>query len=264
MMQERITENRTQQYPLDILVEISRSTYSTFDYYKAGKLVEEGKVHSKNHLQNTKRKIMEKASIKELNHLLGNIDIYLFDQILKSRFDQAFKILDAGCGEGRNLNYFIKNDFNVWGIDKNADSIQMLNYLAKSINKEYPLDRFAVGSVEDMPYKNQEFDAIISSAVLHFAENKKHFLSMIQELQRVLKSGGILFARVATDVGMEDKFKPLGHGKFLLPDESVRFLLTKELLGEVMEDFGFEFIEPLKTVIVDDKRCMATLVLRKV
>lgn len=205
---------------------------------------------------------MQKASIKALNHLLGNIDIYLLDQILKARFDHDFKILDAGCGEGRNLIYFLRNDYQVWGVDKNNDSIQMLKYLAKSIKKEYPLDRFMSCNVENMPYADFKFDAIISSAVLHFAENPNHFLSMMEELVRVLKPGGILFARMATDVGMKDEIKPIGEGKYILPDGSIRFLLTKQLLKDMINHFGFEFIEPFKTVIVDNKRCMSTLVLK--
>lgn len=206
---------------------------------------------------------MLKASIKELNHLLGNIDIYLLDQILKVRFEKEFKILDSGCGEGRNLIYFLRNEYQVWGIDQNADAIQMLKYLIKSINKNYPLDRFVAGKVEEMPYEDQFFDAIISSAVLHFAENKSHFLSMIKEIVRVLKPGGLLFARIAASVGMEDQVKSIGDGKYLLPDGSVRFLLNKDLLQETMNYFGFDFIEPFKTVIVDNKRCMSTLVLKK-
>jgi len=206
---------------------------------------------------------MLKADIKELNHLLGNIDIYLLDQILKARFDKNYKILDAGCGEGRNLIYFIKNGYKVWGIDKNADSIQMLKYLVKSLNKAYPLDRFITGNIDNLPYSDHEFDALISSAVLHFAENKKHFFSMVSEMDRVLKSGGILFARIATDIGMEQKIKPIGDGKFTLPDSSVRYLLTKDQLHDLMKDFGYEFIEPFKTVVVDDQRSMSTLVLRK-
>lgn len=205
---------------------------------------------------------MQKASIKALNHLLGNIDIYLLDQILKARFDHDFKILDAGCGEGRNLIYFLRNDYQVWGVDKNNDSIQMLKYLAKSIKKEYPLDRFMSCNVENMPYADFKFDAIISSAVLHFAENPNHFISMLEELVRVLKPGGILFARMATDVGMKDEIKPIGEGKYILPDGSIRFLLTKQLLKDMINHFGFEFIEPFKTVIVDNKRCMSTLVLK--
>lgn len=206
---------------------------------------------------------MLKVDITELNHLLGNIDIYLLDQILKACFEKNYKILDAGCGEGRNLIYFIKNGYKVWGIDKNADSIQMLKYLVKSIDKAYPLDRFLTGNIDNLPYPDHEFDAIVSSAVLHFAENKKHFFSMVSEMDRVLKPGGILFARIATDIGMEQKIKPIGDGKFTLPDGSVRYLLTKDQLHDLMMDFGYAFIEPFKTVVVDDKRSMSTLVLRK-
>ena len=207
---------------------------------------------------------MLKASIKELNHLLGNIDIYLLDQILKARFEKHFNILDAGCGEGRNLIYFVRNDYKVWAIDQNQDSIQMLKYLIKSINKSYPSERFVTGKVDKMPYDDEFFDAVISSAVLHFAENRDHFISMFQEQIRVLKSGGILFVRLTTNVGIEHLIEPLGEGKYLLPDGSARFLLNKEQLDEVISQFKLEFIEPFKTVIVDNQRSMSTLVLEKV
>lgn len=194
---------------------------------------------------------------------MGNIDIYLLDQILKARFEKQHKILDAGCGEGRNLIYFVRNDYQVWGLDKNEDAVQMLKYVVKSINKSYPLERFVAGNVEKMPYQDRYFDAIISSAVLHFAENKDHFLSMIGELSRVLKPGGILFARMTTDVGIKELIQPAGEGKYFLPDGSVRFLLNKNQLKEIMVKFGFQFLEPFKTVIVDKMRSMSTLVLQK-
>ena len=206
---------------------------------------------------------MLKADIKELNHLLGNVDIYLLDQILKARFDKKFNILDAGCGEGRNLIYFIRNDYQVWAIDKNKDSIQMLKYLVRSINKLYPIDRFIDGDVEKMPFEDHFFDAVISSAVLHFAESKDHFVSMLGEHVRVLKTGGIFFARMTTNIGIEHMIKPLDHGKYLLPDGSVRFLLDKEQLHDIIQKFGFDFVEPFKTVIVDNLRSMSTLVLKK-
>ncbi len=201
--------------------------------------------------------------IKALNHLLGNIDIYLFDQILRGRFNKSQKILDAGCGEGRNLIYFIRENYQVYGIDQNADAIGMLQYLAKSISPDYPLSRFTTGDVNSLPYSDHEFDVVISSAVLHFAENEDGFMKQFHELMRVLKQEGILFARVATLQGMETKVKSLGHGKYLLPDGSVRFLLTASLLDEMVNQHNLEFLEPLKIVIVDNQRCMGTLVLKK-
>lgn len=204
-----------------------------------------------------------RATVKELNHLLGNIDIYLLDQVLKGRFPSHYKILDAGCGEGRNLIYFIRNGYEVFGIDKNEDAIKMLRYLAKSINSDYPLSRFVSGDVCRMPFKDQQFDALVSSAVLHFAENENHFLGMLSELHRVLKPSGVLFARMATIMGMEHSVKPLGEGKYLLPDGSVRFLLTQELLEKIINEFALQLVEPFKTVVVHQQRCMSTLVAQK-
>ena len=200
-------------------------------------------------------------SIKDLNHLLGNIDIYLLDQILKDRFPKRAKILDAGCGEGRNLIYFIRNNYHVFGIDRNEDSIQMLKHLSKSINPDYPIERFKVGDVNTLPFDDHEFDAIISSAVLHFAENERQFINQFAEHMRILKPGGTFFLRMATLIGVEEKAKPLGEGKYLLPDGSVRFLLTRSFLNEIEKQV--EFIEPFKVVLVDNQRCMCTMVIKK-
>ena len=214
-------------------------------------------------LPKQKKPPMLKANIKELNHLLGNIDIYLLDQILKARFASNQNILDAGCGEGRNLIFFVRNNYHIYGIDKDIDALQMLKYLVKSINKKYPLDRFIAAQIDQLPFEANHFDVIISSAVMHFAENERHFKNMFQEQTRVLKPGGILFARMTTDVGIENQIQDAGEGKFLLPDGSLRFLLTRDLLSEMMNIHGFRFAEPFKTVVVENQRSMCTLVLKK-
>lgn len=211
--------------------------------------------------RNTDLMKLPDISIKQLNHLLGNIDIYLLDQILKGRFPKNYKILDAGCGEGRNLIYFIRSNYKVYGIDKNVDSIEMLKHLSRSVNLKYPRDRFLVGDVRDMPFKNGEFGAIISSAVLHFAENESEFKNQFSELVRILKPGGILFVRIATIIGIEHSVKFLETGKYLQPDGSVRFLLTRKLLHFIENQM--DFIEPFKVVLVDNQRCMSTMVLKK-
>ena len=47
----------------------------------------------------------------------GPIDIYLFDQILRGRIARGMRVLDAGCGSGRNLVYLLREGYEVFGVD---------------------------------------------------------------------------------------------------------------------------------------------------
>lgn len=200
---------------------------------------------------------------QELNQELGNIDIYLLDAILKGRFSPAMRILDAGCGEGRNLHWFIRNNYDVWACDSNPAAIRMLQYVARSLNKDFDRNRFFTVALEELPYPDAMFDAVICSAVLHFAENRQHFLQMWEHLYRVLKPGGLLFIRMTSSLGLEKELKEESDGKYFLPDGSLRFLLTEELLNELLQSYPAQFVEPFKSVLVKDARSMATLVLQK-
>jgi len=195
--------------------------------------------------------------------LFGEIDIYLFDQILKNRFDNEMSILDAGCGGGRNLVYFLRNNFSVFGIDENPQAVEQIRFLAKTLSPNLPPENFQTAIVENIPYPDACFGAVISSAVLHFARNEEHFTKMIAEMWRVLKPEGIFFARLASSIGIENLIQPIGDGKYLLPDGSQRFLVNQELVNSTTERLGGIWLEPLKTTNVQNLRCMTTWVLRK-
>lgn len=202
--------------------------------------------------------------IAELNRLLGNIDIYLLDQILKGRFTPDMKILDAGCGEGRNAVYFINSGFQVFGIDANETAIQYIRYVSKTLKPEYDAHRFQVGKLEEIPFHTSAFDAVICSAVLHFAGDERNFWEMMDEMLRVLKPGGILWFRMTTAFGgMKEESRELGGGKFLLPDGSERFLLTQEHLDKLQEK-GLRFLEMPKSVLVHGQRTMGVFVFEKI
>ncbi|MFT3743892.1 MAG: hypothetical protein QM785_06305 [Pyrinomonadaceae bacterium] len=47
----------------------------------------------------------------DIRETFGGIDIYLFDQIQKGRFSPGMKILDAGCGGGRNIHWLLRNGY---------------------------------------------------------------------------------------------------------------------------------------------------------
>jgi SAM-dependent methyltransferase len=195
--------------------------------------------------------------------LFGNIDIYLFDQILKNQFTNQMRILDAGCGGGRNLVYFLRNGFNVFGIDQNREAIEHVRDLAKSLTPELPAENFRLAQVEEMPFDDEVFDAVISSAVLHFADSERHFNRMLDEIWRVLKPGGLLFVRLASSIGIEDKIKLIEGRRYWLPDGSERFLVDEEFLLAAIARLNGVLAEPIKTTNVQNLRCMTTWVSRK-
>jgi tellurite methyltransferase len=195
--------------------------------------------------------------------IFGEIDIYLFDQLLKGRVRPGMSVLDAGCGYGRNLRYFLKNGFDVCGVDGAAPAIEHLRTTAKELAPGCAPENFRIENVDKMSFSDQRFDFIICNALLHFSKDEAHFERMLREMWRVLKNGGIFFARLASDIGIEDRVRPMQGRWFHLPDGSDRFLVDEATLLEWTKRLGGEQIEPIKTVNVQNLRCMTTWVLRK-
>jgi tellurite methyltransferase len=195
--------------------------------------------------------------------LYGNIDIYLFDQLLKGRFDGCKNVLDVGCGSGRNLIYFLQNGYQVCAIDPNDEAIAQVRELAKALAPALPAINFKVAPAEDMPFDDESFHLAICSAVLHFAYDSNHFDAMLRSIWRVLKPGGYLFARLASDTGIESLVTPLANSRYLLPDGSERFLVNEQILLEYTQILGGELFEPIKTTNVQNLRCMTTWCVRK-
>lgn len=195
--------------------------------------------------------------------IFGGIDIYLFDQILKNRFSPKMRILDAGCGGGRNLVWFLREGFEVFGVDENPNAVESVRNLARHLAPNLSSENFQTASVEKMPFADERFDAVICSAVLHFAKDDNHFDKMLAEMFRVLKRGGMFFARLASDIGIEDKVQKTNGRRFLLPDGSERFLVNEQMLIDAAKKFRAEFLEPIKTTNVQNLRCMTTWVMRK-
>jgi len=198
-----------------------------------------------------------------LQEQFGSIDIYLFDQLLGGRLQPGMSLLDAGCGGGRNLVYFLRNGFKVYGVDQSATAIVQAKSLATELLNAIESDQFRVENVERMSFSNETFDVVLSSAVLHFANDEEHWQAMVSEMWRVLKPGGIFFARLASTVGIEDQIQPINGRRYHLPDGSDRFLVDFEMLDKTTKSLGGEWLEPFKTVVVHNLRSMSNWCLRK-
>lgn len=198
-----------------------------------------------------------------LEEWFGSIDIYLFDQLLKGRLNERMKVLDAGCGAGRNLIYFFRSGYDVYGVDHSAPAIGQIQSLAASLAPHLPAGNFRVESVEQMSFADQQFDVVISSAVLHFAQDEGQWLSMVREMWRVLKPGGIFFARLASTIGMEAEVEHIEGRRYHLPDGSDRFLVDEQMLLATTDSLNAQWLEPMKTVVVQHLRSMSNWCLRK-
>jgi len=203
------------------------------------------------------------SSPLDLHNWFGDLDVYLFDQLLKGRFVAGMRVLDAGCGGGRNLNYLLKSGFEVCGIDKSPEAIAQVQALAALLAPNLSPGNFRVELVESMSFANEDFDVVISSAVLHFARDEDHWHEMVREMWRVLKPGGIFFARLASTIGIEDEAEQLEGRRYRLPDRSTRFLVDEQMLLTTTAALGGEWIEPFKTVVVQHQRAMSNWVVRK-
>jgi SAM-dependent methyltransferase len=193
----------------------------------------------------------------------GRIDIYLFDQLLRGRIGRKGSVLDAGCGDGRNLVYLLRNEYQVYAADVSRASISTLRALAARLAPHLPAANFRVEPVEAMTFPDGFADAVLSSAVLHFAKDDAHFAAMLAGTWRMVKPGGLFFCRLASSIGMEGRMRPLGGRRFLLPDGTERYLVDEQMLLDTTRELGGELLDPLKTTIVQDQRCMTTWVVRK-
>lgn len=199
----------------------------------------------------------------DLPQWFGGIDIYIFDQLLKGRFTSNMRILDAGCGTGRNLVYFLRSGYEIFAVDESSGAIAQTRQLAARLTPQLPPNNFREEPVERMSFPDTMFDVVLSSAVLHFARDESHWRAMIDEMWRVLNPGGIFFARLASSIGMEDKVELIEGRRYHLPDGSERLLVDEAMLLSVTAQLGGEFIEPIKTTVVQNLRSMTTWCLRK-
>jgi tellurite methyltransferase len=199
----------------------------------------------------------------DLESQFGQIDIYLFDQLLRGRIRPGMRVFDAGCGHGRNLIYLLRGGWEVFGSDADPTSVARVQRLAASLVPALPSTNFRVEPVERSTFTEAFADVVLSSAVLHFAQDDEQFLAMLHEMWRLLKPGGMLWCRLASSIGMEGRVRAIRGRWCVLPDGSERYLADEPMLVELTRALGGRLLDPIKTTVVQDQRAMTTWVLQK-
>ena len=198
----------------------------------------------------------------------GDIDIYLFDQLLRGRITPGLRVVDAGCGAGRNLVYLLQSGYEVFAVDADARAVDTVRALAARLAPSSPndSDHFRVEPLEATTFPSGFADVAISSAVLHFARDDEHFDAMLDGTWRLVARGGFMFCRLASSIGLVGAVRlgpGTGRGRCLLPDGSERYLVDEATLIQKTAELGGVLLDPIKTTVVQSQRCMTTWVVQK-
>jgi SAM-dependent methyltransferase len=200
----------------------------------------------------------------ELEAEFGAIDIYLFDQLLRGRITARDRVLDAGCGFGRNLHYLLRLGCDVSAVDSDPDAVAAVRAMAAELAPSLSVTNFRVEPLEHTSFPDGFATVVISSAVLHFARSGEQFEAMLAGTWRCLAPGGLFFCRLASTIGFESRVQPLEPGgRFRLPDGTTRYLVDESRLMALTDRLGGQLLDPLKTTVVQDQRAMTTWVVRK-
>jgi SAM-dependent methyltransferase len=205
--------------------------------------------------------MVERLVPMTLQEEFGQIDIYVFDQLLRGNIESGMKVLDAGCGYGRNLVYLLRAGCEVFALDADPAGVEHVRALAAELAPALPAENFRTGAIEAMPWPDDFADVVLCNSVLHFARDERHFLAMVEELWRVLRPGGLLFCRLGSRIGME--FPHVRGHIYQIGDGSEWFLVDEAALMDMTRQMDAILVDPLKTTVVQDYRCMTTWVVRK-
>jgi tellurite methyltransferase len=192
----------------------------------------------------------------------GDIDIYVFDQLLRGRIAPGMRVLDAGCGSGRNLVYLLRQGYDVCGNDADPAAVAHVHELARRLAPGTSID-VRQEAIEHSSFPDAHADVVLANAVLHFARDHAHFDAMVSALWRVLRPGGLFFARLASTIGIERQVRAIGGGRHHLPDGSERYLVDAARLLDMTTHLGGTLVDPLKTTVVHEQRAMTTWVVRR-
>jgi SAM-dependent methyltransferase len=171
------------------------------------------------------------------------------------------RVLDAGCGYGRNLVHLLREGCEVFALDGDAEGVEHVRRLSASLETGLPEGNFQVGAIEKMPFPDGFADVVICNSVLHFARDDQHFRAMLDGLWRALRPGGMLFCRLGSRIGMD--FERVRGSVFVVGDGSEWYLVDEAMLLELTRELNGVLVDPLKTTVVQDYRCMTTWVMRK-
>jgi len=147
------------------------------------------------------------------------------------------RILDAGCGNGRNLIEIAKSCSEAYGLDSSTGMVNFCrgNLISNGVHNAGCID----GNIMGLPFADGFFDKVLLAAVIHHLSRKEQPVAA-GELFRVLRAGGLLFVTVWAENHLKEGNE--GHVKWG-EVQRYHYFFKKEELEGLFEAAGFEVLE---------------------
>ena len=192
-------------------------------------------------------------SAADLPRSLRMMDIMLIDQVFRGRIQANARIADLGCGSGRNIHWFVEQGHQVSATDIDAAA---LSHLPLAVDSK----RAALPQTDLAP---QAFDVVIVNAVLHFAPDLESFKAWFAAAAVLLDNGGLLFIRCASQIAWPGESPCDETGRVIQPGCHFSFLPSRQLILDLITEHDLRLLDPIKTSVVDQQRCMSTFILTR-
>jgi len=143
-------------------------------------------------------------------------------------------VLDAGCGNGKNINYF-QNQTTIMGFDKSMPLLE--------ICKKKGYDVFH-SDILDIAIDDESFHYIICIAVIHHLDSSQKHISAIHELMRLLKPNGqllvTLWAFESDDYSKKKNFQKGGNIVKFNQAERYYYIYDEMMVKELLDKLNYK------------------------
>lgn len=157
-------------------------------------------------------------------------------------------VLDAGCGNGKNMIYLQNKGHSVKGIDFSEKLL--------GVCKDKNLD-VEEADIRSLPYEDNSFDYVISIAVIHHLSTEKDRYQAINEMLRVCKPGGnILISTWAVEQPNTSRFKFVLGANYVKWEDTTRYyyIYGRETISNFLRPYN------VKSLVLDQGNYFINLV----
>lgn len=140
------------------------------------------------------------------------------------------RVLDLGCGAGRNTQYLFESGFNVFACDYYDGMVKatIKRLLKLGLDKKVVSQRVIKASMLELPYEDGFFDVVLSNGVFHNVSNLKELETALMEASRVLRKNGHICFNLFSSNYVDPSLKEIDNGIFLTKEGLPMALISKE------------------------------------